>query len=653
MSGLFLRNRKTRKRKNTKLNLLASLPCETCWIIKLKYRLEHIIEKSAMVNYSESDGYFNALDPGIGRGKDVPLWANYYLGASTSALEPLKAFKDVINLPASGIENVEFGFISPDHWQSVPKELFTEMKRLGDLNIRSFVKEGKPSPITLHAPIQGIEPSGFDQQQGRWSEEKRAHDEVFLKDVVDKAAMLGPNVPIAIHGSHIDSQLAQWDPNNGELKKDKQGNPELYWMQIVDPESGKIGRVEKKEVFYPGQKEPVLLTPREQLRTHNERQWRDSVSQLSDYDKEIKRMHAVREQYGFEESDIAMMRRRLETATKETFSNAMKTLKMAAESKIIADKDERKRYEDLYKEFQKKQADFARSPDTAGTDALKFLKASSEAAIPTYLPWEDFAREKAAVTFANLAVHSIGAAKREGLKPEQAPVLAIENVYPQAAFGTGETLKQLIKTSREQFEQIAPQKLGISKDEAKKLGDRIIGATWDIGHINMARKFLEQGMSPEQAQTAILEESRKIAKDIRHVQISDNFGFDDAHMAPGTGNVPIKEFMGMLQKEGDMRYPIRSIVEAGKHAGVWQENPTIRTLQYFNTPVYGFQKAPNWGEMSHNYFMGTGGYSGGYGTILPPVHFSEYGSGWTQLPTALGAPLPGQEKARFGGTPMS
>jgi hypothetical protein len=76
-------------------------------------------------------------------------------------------------------------------------------------------------------------------------------------------------------------------------------------------------------------------------------------------------------------------------------------------------------------------------------------------------------------------------------------------------------------------------------------------------------------------------------------------------------------------------------------------------LKYFNTPIYGFQKAPNWDEQSWSYFMGSGGYSGGYGTILPPVHFSEYGSGFTQLPTALGGQMPGQDRSKFSGMPMS
>jgi hypothetical protein len=73
-------------------------------------------------------------------------------------------------------------------------------------------------------------------------------------------------------------------------------------------------------------------------------------------------------------------------------------------------------------------------------------------------------------------------------------------------------------------------------------------------------------------------------------------------------------------------------------------------LQYLNVPVYGFQKSPNWGEATGSYFMGTSGYSAGYGAFLPPVHFAEYGTGFTALPTALGAPLPGQRSA-FSGTP--
>src|SRR3989304_3655710 len=119
-----------------------------------------------MAVYSESGEYFNSMDPSSGPGKEMPLWANYYLGASTS-IQPFEAIRDVLRLPASGIQNVELSIIDPNQWESVPRELFGEMRRLAQMNIRDFTKDGRPSPLSVHAPVRGIEPAGFDQQQGK------------------------------------------------------------------------------------------------------------------------------------------------------------------------------------------------------------------------------------------------------------------------------------------------------------------------------------------------------------------------------------------------------------------------------------------------------------------------------------------------------
>ena len=153
----------------------------------------------------------------------------------------------------------------------------------------------------------------------------------------------------------------------------------------------------------------------------------------------------------------------------------------------------------------------------------------------------------------------------------------------------------------------------------------------------------------------IAEEVKAIKDDIKHIHIHDNFGSFDAHLAPGMGNVPIQAILKELQKEGKIPPEIRGIVEAGGYVMSYGENPTIKTLQYFNAPVYNFQGAPSWGgenPLGGTYFMGSGGYSAGYGLMLPPIHYSEYGAGFTGLPAALGA-VPGAagQKSAFAGTP--
>jgi sugar phosphate isomerase/epimerase len=58
----------------------------------------------------------------------------------------------------------------------------------------------------------------------------------------------------------------------------------------------------------------------------------------------------------------------------------------------------------------------------------------------------------------------------------------------------------------------------------------------------------------------ILREQKEIAKHVKHVHVADNFGFSDSHLPPGFGNVPNKELIQQLEKEG---FNGRVIVEAG------------------------------------------------------------------------------------------
>jgi|GEM_PF-1981722 len=621
-----------------------------------------------MATYSEAGAYYNSMDPGAGTSKDINMWANYYMGAAT-LMEPLQALQNVQTLPASGIQNIELSVIDPHQWEYIPKEKFDEMRRLAELNIRSFVKEGKPSPITIHSPLRGLSPEGFDAQAGRWREEKREKDEAFFKDVVNKAVQLGPSVPVTIHGSAIEapSMLGKFNPNTGKLEH-------VEWMTIIDPETGQLQQIKRETVNYPYK--TVTQEPMDRLNTRNVNFWDEQVRGMNAVFSEITRLEQQAQWLTSQgrtaeatriQNQIGILAHNYGEQTSAVFDRGVKALEVAKNSTFY-DKDKRAHYEKLLGQFRQFQGEFANRPEEATVQAAEFLSKmhrdilqSKTPAPPIFMPWEDFAREKASKTFANLAIHSVDVARNpkkygldaKPLKPDMAPVIAVENVLPEGAFGTGETLRQVIVESRKKFEVEAPKKLGISQAEAKKLGEKLIGATWDIGHINMYRKYLTaQGFNEEQIKKKIEEENKAILKDIRHIQISDNFGFDDAHMAPGMGNVPIKEFMAQVEKEKGLK-GVRTIIEHGSHVTTWRENPTLHNLRYFNTPIYGFQTVPSWGGeagAAHSYFMGTGGYSGGYGAILPPWHFIEYqgehgGPGFARMPTALGAPLPGQRPA--------
>jgi hypothetical protein len=246
-----------------------------------------------------------------------------------------------------------------------------------------------------------------------------------------------------------------------------------------------------------------------------------------------------------------------------------------------------------------------------------------------FKPLDEFVIDKSAETFGNVAFQSYKKFK------DNSPIIAIENPPAGGAISRADELKRLIEKSREEFVEQA-RKEGVPESEAKKAAEKIIGATWDVGHINMIRKY---GYEKED----ILKESEKIAPFVKKVHLSDNFGMEHTELPMGMGNVPIKEIMQELGKEG---YEAKKIVEAGNWFQHFKTPPTTYSLEAFSSPLYGMMMSPYWDQTG-----GFASYSAGMGTILPEQNFSIYGSGFTSLPTELGGQMSGRQ-SRVSGTPM-
>jgi sugar phosphate isomerase/epimerase len=261
-----------------------------------------------------------------------------------------------------------------------------------------------------------------------------------------------------------------------------------------------------------------------------------------------------------------------------------------------------------------------------------------------FVPTEEFALEKSRETIGNVAFQAF---RQFG---EKAPVLCIENFFPNTVFSRGDSLKKLITESRKVFVDRA-KKEGMNEETAKSMANKLIGATWDLGHINLIRKHgfgIEEGkFKPEKFAKAMATEAKAIAPFVKHVHLTDNFGYNDTHLPPGMGEVPFKEVLRELEKAG---YSGRNIVEAGGFVAQKFGSPSSYVLEAFGSPIYGAAAAPYWNQMRMTYGFPQGYYSG-YGTMLPEQHFSIYGSGFASLPQELGGQIPGKGQ-RFSGAPM-
>ena len=195
----------------------------------------------------------------------------------------------------------------------------------------------------------------------------------------------------------------------------------------------------------------------------------------------------------------------------------------------------------------------------------------------------------------------------------------------------------MVEMARSQFVKRAVEK-GISKSDAEGKAEKLIGATWDLGHINQLRKF---GFSGED----IIKEAEKIKPYVKHIHLSDNFGSENTELPPGMGNVDFKEVMEKLGKKGK---DAKKIVEAFHWVQSQKSSPFDVSLQALGSPLYGQNMGVYWNQIAGM----QPGYFGGYGMMLPQINYETFGAGFSNLPQELGGQRPGGQGGRMSGRPM-
>ncbi|RLG11923.1 hypothetical protein DRN73_04000 [Candidatus Pacearchaeota archaeon] len=578
-------------------------------------------------------GGYSALEPNYG-----DIFTGYHvaareLGAPTKP-DTANQIQQVNMLLNQGIIPIEVGALSPEVFDQIPKQHFKEINRMAKL---------AGAEVSVHAPI--IEASGITDQG--WSESERQLAENQLKNVIDRTAPLNEKgqMSITIHGA---GKIP-----GAEYEKTPEGKKETA-IYVVNSETGKITttlREEKK--FYLSTKnweEGTVLSPKEELEQLNSTEWSNSLSQLmhhkEDADARIKeslsRLHPeilnglITKKISFD------LLKPEQKSAYSRFISANQFLTDAGQNlssmfnkayKFGTERDRellKKAAEEYKKDLSKGKSIFEQL--TNRSNAMQKLASTLEEITPQiYKPVEEFALEKSATTFANVAFHGFKKYK------DKAPLVDIENLFPGMAFSYGKELKNLIEETRKKFVERAIKE-GYSKSVAESQANKLIGITLDVGHINIAKK---KGFTNKD----ILKEVNEIAKYVKHVHLTDNFGYSDSHLPPGMGNVPFKEILERLEKEG---YKGKKIVEAGGFVQHFGASPLPYTLQAMGSPIFAEGEAPYWNQTVGLYQ----GYSGGFGNMLPQINYETFGAGFSQLPAELGGERPGAKGSRMSGKPM-
>ena len=606
-------------------------------------------------------GGYSSLKPSYG-----DVFTGYHvaareLGAPTKP-DTANQIQQVNQLLNQGIVPIEVGTIDPKVFDSIPKQHFKEINRMTKLT---------GAKISVHAPL--IEPSGMGEQG--WSETNRELAERQLNDVVEKSIEMDDKggMPITIHSSGLPGTEYQMTPEGKKIDK----------LIVVDQETGKpVQALEGERKFYPDMLElksgieekmqrgeitrqeiaqnkekyfeeiPLdkgkIYTPQQELKILNDSKWDNELTQLT-FNKEnadriiSENIMQIPENVLKETFENLEKRKALNPIQQQAYGhlqNAKAYLKDTQQHLSgLFDKaykygtDEEKKFlKEASKEFQNELPEGINLAKES--KALQGLMINLEQVNPKlFVPVEEFAIDKSSQTFANVAFNALKKHK------DKTPKISIENMFPGMAFASGEGMNKLITESKQKFVEKAISE-GYSNSEAKEQADKLIGMTLDVGHLNIAKK---KGFKDKD----LLKEVEQIAKHVKHIHLTDNFGYDDSHLPPGMGNVPFKEILEKLEKAGTLK-GTRKIVEAGGFVQHFGTSPYPIALEAMGSPIYSMQMSPYW-----NQAIGLQqGYSSGYGQMLTKINYETFGAGFSQLPTELGGQAQGAEGGRISGRPM-
>lgn len=247
------------------------------------------------------------------------------------------------------------------------------------------------------------------------------------------------------------------------------------------------------------------------------------------------------------------------------------------------------------------------------------------------VPMKNIGVERSAQNVARAAMYAYEKEKQMNLKNPL--FIAPENVFPEGGYGSHpDELRELILESRKAMAKQLEQR-GYGKDEARQVAGDHIKATFDIGHAYTWKKFFkaEPGESFEQTEkrfnTWLMKEVDKLNKAgiIGHVHLSDNFGYYDEHLIPGTGSVPMKEFVEKMRKSGHME-PM--IVEPGaQRTEEFYQAMTGGWSHLAGSPMY---RTAKWTDIEDSYF----------GQVKSPTYIvGKYAPSQEYLGTEKGAPF--------------
>jgi sugar phosphate isomerase/epimerase len=610
---------------------------------------------SGKFSHNFYQGSDNGLDPYYGDDYSAVLGSEYRIPVSqigfpsdARSANQLKAVSDKLNM---GATTVEVSGVTTNVLESIPKQHFKEIERL---------KKLAGVDLTFHGPTN-VDASGWDRSG--WNEINRKGAERQMWSAVDRAHDLDSkgNIVVTLHSS------ALGEPETRVMTKEGE---KVTQVVVIDEQALSEGRG-GQDIIVPttNQLTGEEMSVEQQIDSKNNENWTGILSRISHYaqrgQQSIQRpLREISELSGSKISPEGLIdlykKSKVDGKFPEFSPEVKKIAEIAMENitdgeinlrdaysamqgqfnkawEVVDNENDRKKLERYRNELRKtvKEVDFKDPSNISkfGKEIQKgvsVLNSLDEA--PKFLkPMKEFLIDKSSETFSNVAFDAYKKFKNSS------PIISIENPPAGGALSTGGDLRDLVKESRQKFAERAHEELGLSESEAKRQAEKLIGVTWDVGHINMLRKF---GYGDKE----LVKETEKVAPLVKHIHLSDNFGMDHTELPMGMGNVPTKKMFEALNKYNKQIGKMKKIVEAAAWYEPYKTVPVKESYRAMGSPIYSMKMAPYWGgNTSTTYSVG--------GDIFPEHHFSLYGTRYTDLPPELGGQMSGRSRA--SGTPMN
>ena len=511
--------------------------------------------------------YWHAMDRSRGK-EDIININPSQIGISHGIGDPLQGLKSNIFVGAS---QVELGFMGqgkgfrsqPTGWtpESVSRPEREAIKQLAKINEVQLSTHATPN-----VAISGIGEQGFSEDQ-----RERALFEV--KKAIDFAADTAEGGPVVLHAQEFPRPLFEKYKEQGFLQYPEE--EEKAPAQLVDTSSGRViplrrdtrvaipkggwdtpkrkddGTVEfevkslndlYKESLKKGEKKVFAEFYTDYLRKDldlnkgEERRW---AIDAKDHEKEANEIQGM----------IKSIEKQAQQYPKEAKYSA---IQLAEQSKLAPSKGSSE-----YQEFLQNPLDYIKKAEHKLRDRASSLYQISQSYGSKYeeakdqferiKPIEDYGIKQSSEAVARAAMYGYNLEKSRNL--ERPITIVPENWTPEVYGGHPEELKKLVQESRRAMTDQLVKEKHIDKEQAKKIAQEHIKATFDIGHVNMWRKYF-QGSDKEFKQWVDTQVQDLLKNNIiGHVHITDNFGYHDEHLTPGEGTAPIKEFLQRLETQ--------------------------------------------------------------------------------------------------------